>query len=305
VDWAAIQRTTEEILSTSSKDLLVAARLTESLTRQHGLAGLAEGMEMLRRLVDEAWDRLHPAIEDGDAEVRAAPFNWLGEGDRGARFPVTVRSVPLVMLGSQGFGWLDWKRGQEGRGGDAEAFDQAVQHWSRKACFDAAEVAQQASDKCAALVASLNDRLGEAAPSMEGLAEAIDDCLGLIRHILSIKGGPPDGDDRGDADGQDLEAAQTDQDGDPPAGDGHTASARDFRRAAMARTDVYRRLAEVGEDLRVLEPHSPVPFLIRKAVQWGSLSFPELIRVMSQEEGLMQMLSKEAESQEEGVLDES
>jgi len=65
-------------------------------------------------------------------------------------------------------------------------------------------------------------------------------------------------------------------------------------------------LAVVGAELRMLEPHSPVPVLIRKAVAWGDLSFPELIRAMSQEEGLMSMLSKEAENgAEESALQES
>ncbi len=78
----------EETLTETSKDLLVAARLTEGLTKEHGFGGLRDGLRLMRRLVTECWDRLNPAIEsEDDLEVRAAPFYWLDEADRGARFP--------------------------------------------------------------------------------------------------------------------------------------------------------------------------------------------------------------------------
>src|SRR5687767_9735215 len=38
-DWPGIQRMTTETLANNSKDLLVAARLTESLTKQYGFGG--------------------------------------------------------------------------------------------------------------------------------------------------------------------------------------------------------------------------------------------------------------------------
>jgi type VI secretion system protein ImpA len=300
VDWLAIIRLTQDILSTKSKDLLVAARLTEALTNQHGFAGLAEGLVLLRRLIHEAWDRIHPTIEDGDLEVRAAPFNWLAEADRGARFPVTVRSVPLVPGTGPSCTWLNWKRSQEGRDGVArpEAFDQVVKPVSRLDAFRATQEIELAVKECSALLEVLNEKMGEATPSMEGLSLALSDCLGLAQHVLTLKGGPPvDEVAQGTGPGSDASM---------PENGGHAASANDLRRAVLARNDVYRRLTEVGEELRILEPHSPVPVLIRKAVAWGSLSFPELIRTMSQEEGLMSMLSKDAETgTEEGMLQDS
>ncbi len=49
----------------------------------------------MRRLVSECWDRLQPAIEsEDDLEVRAAPFYWLDEADRGARFPNSCGRSP-------------------------------------------------------------------------------------------------------------------------------------------------------------------------------------------------------------------
>src|SRR5205823_6849755 len=86
-DWPAIISLAQDILKNTSKDLLVAARLTEALTRDSGFSGLRDGMHLLRLLVEQCWDRLNPSIEDGDLEVRAGPFHWIDDADKGARFP--------------------------------------------------------------------------------------------------------------------------------------------------------------------------------------------------------------------------
>ena len=86
-DWVTIEQLGKETLAQSSKDLLVAARLTEALVKQHGFGGLRDGLRLLRRLVQECWDRIYPVIEDGDTETRAAQFNWLDDEFKAAKFP--------------------------------------------------------------------------------------------------------------------------------------------------------------------------------------------------------------------------
>src|SRR5262245_19994631 len=59
-DWPLIMRLTTETLSTKSKDLELANRLTEAVTQAKGFAGLRDGFILLRRLLDEFWDHLYP-----------------------------------------------------------------------------------------------------------------------------------------------------------------------------------------------------------------------------------------------------
>src|SRR5262245_36345648 len=80
-DWPAIVDLAQKTLKDDSKDMLVAARLTEALAKEHGFGGLRDGLALMRRLIEECWDRVHPSIEDGDVEVRAAAFNWLDDAD--------------------------------------------------------------------------------------------------------------------------------------------------------------------------------------------------------------------------------
>ncbi len=117
-DWAAVVRLARETLIGTSKDLLVTARLTEALTKEHGFGGLRDGLRLMRRLVSECWDRLNPAIEsEDDLEIRAAPFFWLDEADRGARFPTSLRQVPMIWGEGGRYGWFHWKQSQSGKDG--------------------------------------------------------------------------------------------------------------------------------------------------------------------------------------------
>src|SRR5262245_50994847 len=115
-DWNGILRLTQRTLQESSKDLLITARLTEALTKVSGFAGFRDGLKLFRALLEHCWDRILPAIEsEDDLEIRAARFNWLDDKDRGARFPGTLRLVPLMGHDGARFGWQHWKDSQSGK----------------------------------------------------------------------------------------------------------------------------------------------------------------------------------------------
>src|SRR3954447_11234919 len=63
-DWALVARLATEALQRRTKDLQIAAWLTEALLRREGLAGLRSGLELMHELVERYWDGLYPPIED-------------------------------------------------------------------------------------------------------------------------------------------------------------------------------------------------------------------------------------------------
>src|SRR5438309_1746451 len=73
-DWPLTIKLIVEALSKKSKDLQLAAWLTEALLRRDGIAGLRGGLGLLHGLIDNFWDTLYPELEDGDAELRATPL---------------------------------------------------------------------------------------------------------------------------------------------------------------------------------------------------------------------------------------
>lgn len=48
------------------------------------------------------------------------------------------------------------------------------------------------------------------------------------------------------------------------------------------RADAYRMLEEAAEYLARTEPHSPTPYLVRRAITWGQLKFEDLMNELIQ-----------------------
>jgi type VI secretion system protein ImpA len=53
------------------------------------------------------------------------------------------------------------------------------------------------------------------------------------------------------------------------------------------RAQAYRQLSRIADYLAAIEPHSPTPYLLRKAVAWGGMSLADLMQEVAQEEGGM------------------
>jgi predicted component of type VI protein secretion system len=59
------------------------------------------------------------------------------------------------------------------------------------------------------------------------------------------------------------------------------------------RQEVYDQLAAAAELLMQIEPHSPIPYLIRRAVQLGKLPFPQLIRELVRDPNIITAMDRE------------
>ena len=193
-----------ETLTGTSKDLLVAARLTEALTKEHGFGGLRDGLRLMRRLVAECWDRLNPAIEsEDDLEVRAAPFYWLDESDRGARFPITLRQVPMVSGDGGQFGWLQWKNPRAARTASRRPTSRRpIQATPREHCQAMFDDLTESWQELDALAKELNGKMGQYAPAFTGLRQAVGECRALAQQILQSKGPDLSQPRRGRGDGE-------------------------------------------------------------------------------------------------------
>ncbi|MGE3806134.1 MAG: type VI secretion system protein TssA [Gemmataceae bacterium] len=277
-DWPGIIKRAQEVLTKNSKDLLTSARLAEALVKLHGYEGCRDGIHLLRLLVEQCWDRLQPVIETpDDMDLRASPFNWLDDPDRGARFPTTLRAVPLLHGEDGPLSWLDWKQSQEGKGIAREDFDKAMVSTPLEQCQAALDALTQAVEDVNLLANQLKEKMGDVAPSMFKLRQSLEDCKGLAQHVVSFKG--PAAGEEGTAEG-----------GDGAAGEGKPATPG---RAASTRAEAYRQLAQAAAVLQQLEPHSPIPYLVQRAVALGALSFPELMKAIIREENILKELSRE------------
>jgi type VI secretion system protein ImpA len=270
-------------LATSTKDLQIAVWLLEALVRWHGFAGLRDGIRLLRELQERFWPSLHPAIEDGNAEFRTGPLEWVNE-----KLPIPVRQI--VVTGSKdgpNYSWLQWKEsrdvdnlGRQSREAMAaalaegkisgEQFDKAVAASSRayyERLFDDLNLTWE---ECGRLVAVVDEKFGPDAPSLLGLKKAIEDCRALTEAIVKKKRElEPDAVTTMAADTQGAAQAQ--------------AATRGAGAAVMLgqptdRGTALRQLAAVAAFFRRTEPHSPVAYLVERAIRWGEMPLDEWLR---------------------------
>ena len=97
------------------------------------------------------------------------------------------------------------------------------------------------------------------------IGKALTDCQTLVQEIQSRK--RPAAVPQAEAPVETVGAA--------PA-----AAARPVEVRGNSREEIYARLAEAADQLMKMEPHSPVAYMIQRAVKLGHLSLPELIKVL-------------------------
>lgn len=309
-DWAAAQALCEQVLSTRSKDLQVAAWLTEAWLQRHGVAGFEAGARLLCELVQAYWDDGHPRIEDGDAEARIAPFVWAAQTLSDA-LAVVVPLLHWPDLSPPHVALLDWERAlrtefDAPKGGKAaSARTNGVAPPSRQDILDAAEgqlaglagleaQVQKARATWRELDERLTERLGDEAPSLMRVTKTLDSLHQASVRLLQgrdpqvlrqaearMRGADPSAEEAGPAEAQEpLAEAEA-----PPSSPALPSTMPDSAADIGSREEAYRLLEIAATYLQRTEPHSPTPYLVQRAVNWGRLPLPELMLEIVREEG--------------------
>ncbi len=108
-DWNKVIKVSVGALTSKTKDLQIAAWLTEALVRTEGFQGMATGLTLLASLLRDYWDSVYPVIEEEDMEFRAAPLTFLNE-----KLSTSVREISLTdPRATPGYGWLKWVESRE------------------------------------------------------------------------------------------------------------------------------------------------------------------------------------------------
>jgi len=295
-NWQAVIETAIAALTGKSKDLQVAAWLTRALGKRHGFAGLRDGFQLLRELEERFWDTLYPELEDGDAEFRTGPFEGLN-----STLPLVVRQVILTQSGNgEDYTLLHWeeakalenlaRQNQEAYQAaladgkiSSEQFNKAVASTPRSFYETLFEDLQQTVAECERLDRVSDEKFGRLAPSLVAIKKVLDDSFDLIRRIRKEKR---------DREGIKEESVPTPTASTPQvnARQNHAHVVSTVPPAPIAgisgslplepqnRADALERLEAVAAYFRHTEPHSPVAYLVERAVRWAGMPLEEWLR---------------------------
>jgi type VI secretion system protein ImpA len=251
-----------KVLASTSKDLMVATRVVEALTHVHGFAGLRDGLTLLRRLFAECGDRMYPKVEEpDDRETRASRVGWLDEPTITINFPLVIRGIEFFSAGGVAISHATCQpQGSRAPVLSSDEFKAKVRSQKPEQFArvrESQEDIAQALAEQAELVSVLGVSLAEYAPSLKGIRGALEDCARVAAEILRME-----------------PAGEGEQAG---GGDADTSGGGGGGGPLRSREDAYRRLEELASALEKLDPHSPVPFLVRRAVEMRSMQFPTLV----------------------------
>ena len=289
-DYPQVVKLAVEALSTKTKDLQLGAWLTDALLRTEGFTGLKQGLDLLQGLVGTFWDGLYPQLEDGDAELRSAPLQWIGSS-----LVLPLQNAPI---NKARHGWLEYTESR--KIGYEEQADTPEKKEARAKLLEQGRVAPEDFDKSftetpkafyvtaeAALDGSMatvqamdklcEERFGNVAPSFSDLRNGLETVRHTVHLLLQKKRETePDPVEPG-AEGAAAQGAEEGAGGEGAAATGRVAPGVVGIVIPLAdgepaqRRDAIAGVVRAAAALRKLDPYSPAPYLMLRGLRWGEL----------------------------------
>ena len=200
-DWDRVVKLCVAALVEKTKDLQIAAWLTEALTEKEGFEGLSTGLTIVNRLMSEFWEHLYPEAEDGDLDFRAGRIEYLNNNlwQRVNQIPLTDENV------TAGYSWFQWDESRkvgyetdtskanvreellsEGKL-SAEEFDSAVTRSSKAFYVSLAEKVISCRKGFEDLDQLVDEKFGRDAPRLAELRTSLEQCDQLVSKVLKEK----------------------------------------------------------------------------------------------------------------------
>jgi type VI secretion system protein ImpA len=263
-DYSELIRTATDALTSKTKDLNIAVWLTEGWTAKQGFAGLADGLDLVRGLIETFWENLYPEPEDGELDRRSAPLSWLGNYLEPHKQSSPASVAQLVGLTSTRLSWVQYGDAKRGAGGSPtqDEFSAAVEQTPKQFYKDRDAELTAALRSLDALDRMCDERFRDAAPSFSTLKRVLAEIAAFVAHTLAEKRridpdpveptAEPDGDSAGDS----IAAA---------------APAMALSGDIATREDAVQYVVAAARRMRQESTKDPSPYLVVRALRFGEL----------------------------------
>lgn len=302
-DWSQVKDVCMEAIANRSKDLQIGVWCLEALVNLSGFLGLREGLQLLLALGEHFWEHLHPALEGDDLESRVSPLVWLNE-----KLHLQLKMIQITQPESAEalpYTFADWEKGAylenlaEGRQdvlARAEAngtitrarFLGSVMFTPRSFYVEQSAYLHDSSEILLSLESFLDERCGRQSPSLSQFRATIEDIQRLLNDFLMEKKTEMIEEDELERPVEVMveEASLV------PVEEVPESEKRPQPRHIKSRAEAYRLLSEVADYLMIHEPHSPAPYLVKRAVAWGNMTLTELLKELVMEQNDLHQIFK-------------
>lgn len=303
-NWDGVKTLALQVLYTQSKDLQIAAWLLESLLHLHGFSGVNTGLKVLVQLCEGFWDTAYPPIMDGKIEMRLSPLVWIN-----TKLPLQLKSIQLTRAQAEKlrqYNRWDWERAkqiedqagydysapedqEEGAEISLKLIEQKIQDTPTEFYQKLEKHILESLASLVTLESLLEERCGAdyEPPTLFQFRETLEVLLFQIQSILK---------ERGMENPEEIPQEGDSMDAEPPPNVNNqallepgTPSEEEKKQALRAREWAYQQLETAAAILEEVEPHSPTPLLIRRAIAWGGMSFGDLVSELFQNQELQHL----------------
>jgi type VI secretion system protein ImpA len=285
-DNAQVIKLTKDVLTTKTKDLQLAAWLTEALLKQQGFSGLKDGLSLCLGLIEKFWETVYPELEDGDAQARGAPLGFIG-----TKLEIPLKLVPLVEKAT--YGSIDYEQSREvgyeelAKSDDAkkkraqlikegklapEVFDKAFEETPKKFYAQAEKDLDGSLQILTQLKEACDAKFADDGPSFGPLRSALESTRHIVHGFLQKKR-EKEPDPVEEVALQPGSAADSTAASEAPAAPMRVGVLLSVETSSEPpdRIEAVRKVAEAAAFLRRREPKSPASYLMLRGLRWGEL----------------------------------
>ena len=301
--WTQLRDQAIEVLKNNSKDLDVAAMLTEALCRTDGFAGLQAGFQVMGLLVEAFWNEVYPVPDPEDGvtdetliiEERVLPIQRLAGLELEGLLVPGILHIPLAVGRSdQSYGLCHWRSSRELVGEDNEEklqlavdrggvspsqFEQAVSETDIGEITAIYKDLLSANETWSMLVDAISEMSeGKAVVPVSQIRDIFEECIDAIK-VFAPSAIPQ----------------ESSGDEDPAGVDGQEKNEGDAGGLYPAnREEAFQRLEKIADYFETHDPHSLVAAQIRNIVKLGRLSRGEYYKQLLRDESALSLLFRAA-----------
>lgn len=289
-------------LTSQTKDLQIAVWLSEALVKLHGFVGLRDGLKLARGLQENFWETLFPEIDEGDMEGRANALEGMarqtsfaikqakitqGESynffdwEDSKRFDIPNNIATLDSADQAKYRELQEQADKENRV-TADRWRTATAATRRVFCEEVALTIEECWTEYRELNRVIEEKFDRnQMPGLSLLEKSLDMVQTQVKKLLEEKR----------AEEPDLEVEETEADGEQAEGE---VVAADGSRVVVAgggaiqsRQEALKRLGQLADFFRKSEPHSPVSYLVQRAVKWGNMPLENWLQEVVKDQNVL------------------
>ncbi|WP_075188040.1 type VI secretion system protein TssA [Teredinibacter haidensis] len=285
--WRKIADLAPEILTHYAKDLEVACWYAEAMIRIYGFQGLRDAFSLMHGLIDQYWEGLYPMPDEYGMETRVACVAGLnGEGAEGVII-APIRKIKITDGENPGpFSFWQYQRVLEAHkssdddtrkskleklGYSLDDVEKSVAASTDIFFTNQRNDIEESIHKYKQLGTLLDEHCGiHEAPPTRTVTEVLEECLGAVNYL---------GKNKFPVDTVDAVAAATEEEGKVCMDENSTTNVANTVKVGPidSREAAIKQLQHVAEYFRKSEPHSPISYVLEKAIKWGDMSLIELI----------------------------